>query len=86
VRDYDAWKRAFDNDPVSREQGGVRRYRIACHADDTNHVVVDLEFDAAGSAAAFAERLRGLWGRVGDELGLEGPTARVLETVESNEY
>jgi hypothetical protein len=24
VPDYDAWKEAFDNDPVGREQGGVR--------------------------------------------------------------
>jgi hypothetical protein len=25
VRDYDAWKQAFDSDPVGREAGGVRR-------------------------------------------------------------
>ena len=86
VRDYDGWKRAFDGDPVGREQGGVRRHRIARYADDPNHVVVDLEFDDADAAAAFGARLRDLWGRVGDELGLEGPQARVLETVESEEY
>ena len=28
VRDFDAWKRAFDSDPVGREQNGVRRYRV----------------------------------------------------------
>ena len=86
VRDYDAWKQAFDGDPVGRQQGGVRRYRIARHADDPNHVVIDLEFDDAQAAEAFGGRLRQLWGRVGDELGLEGPQARVLETVESKEY
>jgi hypothetical protein len=85
VRDYDAWKRAFDNDPVAREQGGVRRYRIARLAGDPNHVVIDLEFDDADAAAAFGARLRELWGRVGSELGLGSPQARVLETVESKE-
>ena len=86
VRDYDAWKQAFDNDPVGRDEGGVRRYRIARLADDPNHVVVDLEFDEADAAAAFGARLRQLWGRVGGELGLESPQARVLEPVESKEF
>jgi hypothetical protein len=85
VRDYDAWKRAFDNDPVGREQAGVRRYRIARLADDPNHVVIDLEFDDADAAGAFGARLRELWSRVGADLGLESPQARVLETVESKE-
>jgi hypothetical protein len=86
VRDFDGWKQAFDSDPVGRQQGGVRRYRVARFADDPNHVVVDLEFDSAGAAEAFGAKLRELWGRVGTELGLEGPQARVLETVETNEY
>ena len=57
VRDYDAWKRAFDDDPVGREQGGVRRYRIARLADDPNHVVIDLEFDDADRVAVVEEGL-----------------------------
>ena len=86
VRDYDAWKRAFDGDPVGRQQGGVRGYRIARLANDPNHVVIDLEFDDAEAAEAFGGKLRQLWDRVGDDLGLEGPQARVLEQVESNTY
>jgi hypothetical protein len=85
VRDYDAWKQAFDSDPVGREQGGVRRYRIARLKDDSNRVLIDLEFDSTDEAEAFGARLRELWGRVGSDLGLEGPQARVLETVESKE-
>jgi hypothetical protein len=86
VRDYEAWKQAFDGDPVGREQGGVRRYRVSRLVDDPNHVQVDLEFDDADAAEAFGARLRELWGRVGPDLGLESPQARVLETVESKEY
>ena len=86
VRDFDAWKRAFDSDPVGRQRGGVRRYRILRAADDPNFVVIELEFGSAGEAEVFGEQLRELWGRVGDELGLDGPQARVLDSVESAEY
>jgi len=86
VRDFDAWKQAFDNDPVGREQGGVRRYRVLRSLDDPNYVVVDLEFDSSSDAEAFRGALRELWSRVGDTLGLEGPQARIVDAVESKEY
>jgi hypothetical protein len=86
VRDYDRWKRAFDSDPIGREAGGVRRYRILRPTDDPNYVLIELEFDNAGEADSFRGKLRELWGRVGDELGMEGPQARIVEAVESDEY
>lgn len=86
VRDFAAWKEAFDSDPVGREQGGVRRYRIARLADDPNHVLIELEFDGDDQAEAFRGALQQLWGRVGDNLGMENPQARIVETVESGEY
>jgi hypothetical protein len=58
VRDFDAWKAAFDSDPIGRESGGVRRYRILRPVDDPNYVVVDLEFDTSGEAEAFRASLR----------------------------
>jgi hypothetical protein len=85
VRDYDAWKQAFDSDPVGREAGGVRRYRIMRPADDPNYVLIELEFDSAGEADAFRVKLRELWGRMGDNLGLESPQTRIVEAVESGE-
>ena len=54
VREFDAWKAAFDSDPVGRERGGVRRYRIVRPVDDPNYVAVDLEFDSAGGAVRAA--------------------------------
>ena len=86
VRDYDAWKKAFDSDLVGREQGGVRRYRVLRPTDDPNYIVVELEFDTSDEAEAFRAALRDLWGRVGDDLGLDGPRARIVEAVESKEY
>jgi len=85
-RDFESWKQSFDSDPVGREQGGVRRYRILQAADDPNFVIVDLEFDSAGEAETFGAKLREVWDRVGDKLGLEAPQARVLDEVEVKEY
>ena len=86
VRDYDRWKAAFDGDPVGREAGGVRSYRIARHADDPNRVRIDLDFDTTGKAEAFHDRLRTMWAEAAADLGLENPSARVLEMMESKTY
>lgn len=84
VRDFERWKEAFESDPVGREQGGVRRYRILQAADDPNVVVIELEFDGAAQAEAFKGRLQELWsGGATERLGLEGPNARVMNIVEA---
>ena len=86
TRDYEAWKKSFDSDPVGREQGGVRSYRILRGTADLNYVVIELEFESADKAEEFGASLRELWGRVGSDLGLESPQARVLDSVETVEY
>lgn len=86
VRDFDGWKQAFDGDPVGRQQGGVRRYRIMRSVDDPNHVMIDLEFDDHDRADAFRTRLLALWDRAGDNLGLKDPQTRIVEAVETHEY
>jgi hypothetical protein len=86
TRDFDAWKQSFDSDPVGRQQGGVRNYRILRGTDDSNYVVIELEFERTDEAEKFAAGLRELWDRVGENLGLEGPQARILETAETGEY
>ena len=85
VRDFDAWKRAFDSDPVGREQGGVRRYRVLRSTDDPNYVMVDLEFDNASKAETFLAAMREVWRRVEGTV-MESPRVRIVEVVESKEY
>jgi hypothetical protein len=80
VPSYDVWKHAFDSDPIGREAGGVRGYRILRAADDPNHVLIDLEFDDASTAEAFHAKLRALWENVDV---MRNPSARVAEVVES---
>ena len=83
VPNYDAWKEAFDSDPIGRQRSGVRRYRILRPTDDPNYVMIDLEFDSAREAEAAEAELRELWSRV--EV-MHSPQARIVEEVEIKGY
>jgi hypothetical protein len=85
VPDFDAWKRAFDNDPVHRQQSGVRRYRVLRPTDDARYAIVELEFDGVDQAEAMLTALRALWSGVEGRI-MTDPRARIVETVESREY
>ncbi len=80
---YDAWKQAFDSDPVGRERGGVRRHRVSRRMDDPSYVMVDLEFESAGEAESFRAALLDLWSRVDV---IRDPQIRIDELVESKDY
>lgn len=84
VRDFDSWKAAFDRDPIQREAGGVRRYRILRPVDDAAYVAVDLEFDDRTKADAFLQALHRLWQSPTAQAALAGaPRARIVEAVET---
>ena len=85
VLNFDAWKKAFDSDPMRRETSGVRCYRVLRSVDDPKLVTVDLEFDGPGEAEAFRAALQELWRRVEGTV-VQSPRAQVLEAVESKEY
>jgi len=85
VRDFDAWKKVFDSDPLSRKKSGVRRYRIWRLIDNPNYVLMDLEFDGSKEAEAFASALRILWGSPEGLKVMQNPQLRVVEPVESKE-
>ena len=85
VPNFEGWKKAFETDPIGRQQGGVLRYRILRKVDDPNYVIIDLEFDKLMEAENFLSSLRNLWRRVEGTL-MNSPQARILEVVESREY
>ena len=85
VPDFDAWKKAFDSDPINREQSGVRRYRISRQVDNPNYVIIDLEFDNLKDAEAVHTALQKLWNRVEGKV-MMNPRSRIIETVEIKEY
>jgi hypothetical protein len=89
VADFQAWKQAFDSDPVGRARNGVTRHTIYRPADDPNYVVVSLEFSSLEQAQQFLPALRELWRRAGDKIGFggsEGVQARILDEVERVDY
>jgi hypothetical protein len=83
VPDYDAWKAAFDSDPIGRKNSGVRRYRVLRPVDDPNYVMIDLEFDNLDQADAAHASLRELWSRVDV---MRNPQSRIVDTADSAEY
>lgn len=85
VPDYNGWKKAFDDDPVGREKSGVRAYRVLRPVDDTNYVMIDLEFDTASQAEAMLAALRRLWSRVEGTI-MMNPQVRIVEAVETRAY
>ena len=82
VPDFDAWKRAFDGDPMDRKGAGVRRYHVHRALDEPGFVLIDLEFDTAEQARQMLERLRRLWTGPGGAV-MRNPSAWVVETVDT---
>ena len=85
VHNFDAWKKAFDSDPVGRQKSGVLRYRVSRAVDDANYVLIDLEFETASQAAALLAAMRVIWGRVEGKI-MTNPQVRIAEIVESREF
>jgi len=84
VAAFDGWKRAFDNDPVGRKEGGVRRYQVLRCLAEPNLVMIDLEFETLSQAEAFADRLRALWSGAAKAVTRD-PQAWIVERIESAE-
>ena len=85
VPSFEGWKKAFETDPIGRQQGGVLRYKISRKVDDPNYVIIDLEFDKLSEAENFLNSLRKLWSRVEGTV-MNNPQARIIEVIESREY
>jgi hypothetical protein len=84
VSGFDGWKQAFDNDPIGRKDGGVRRYQVLRSVSDPNFVMIDLEFDDSGTAESFLRKLNALWD--GPARGvMHDPQAWIMESVETKE-
>ena len=84
VPNFDAWRRAFESDPVNRKQSGVRRYRVLRPIDNPNYAIIDLEFDSVNEAENLLAAMRGVWRDVQGTI-IEIPRVRIVEAVESKE-
>ncbi len=77
VPNFDAWKKAFDSDPVNRKQSGVRRYRVLRPIDNPNYAMIELEFDSVNEAEGLLAAMREVWGRIQGTI-MENPRVRIV--------
>jgi hypothetical protein len=85
IHDYDIWKQAFDRFAPARADAGVRGHAIRLPADDPKFLTLDLEFDSATGAQAFAVFLeQHVWSSPASSPALAGkPRTRILEPMPS---
>lgn len=84
VRDFDEWKRVFDDrGPLLRQQFGARSHQVFRTVADPNFVMVDIDFDSSAQAEGFLARLRDLWGQREAEGLIVGPQGRIVVAVEN---
>jgi len=83
VRDFEAWRRSFDADPIGREAGGVWSFRILRPIGHSDYVIVELDFETEDEAASFLEKLRAMWVDAGPRLGFESPKTRIVEVLDA---
>lgn len=88
IRDFETWKVAFERFSDKRRQSGVRRHQILQPANDGNYIVLDLEFESEGEAAAFLGWLRSeVWSSQEASPALAGgPQTRIAKVMESRQY
>ncbi len=85
VPSFEGWKKAFDSDPVGRQQSGVRRYRILRPVDDPHFAMIELEFDSIEEAEALLAALHKVWSGLNGTI-MQNPHYRIVEMVETIEY
>lgn len=88
VKDFDAWKRAFDRDPLRRGRGGVVRHVMYRAVGKPTFVLVQLEFTKREDADAYLMELERMLPTVDAAIGFgpEPPKAWILEEVEARTY
>ena len=85
IPDYNAWKLAFDKDPLNRKEAGVRRYATFHPTGDFKYIIIHLEFDTLKDALALLERLKELCGSVEGKI-MMNPRTRILEMLDCISY
>ena len=81
ITDYQTWQQAFDRFAAARRNAGVRGFTVRQPVDDPGYLTLDLEFDTAGQAEAFAGFLRQqVWSSPGSSPALAGaPQTRIFD-------
>lgn len=84
IANYDGWKKAFDSDPINRKQSGVKRYRVYRPIDNTNLIIIDLDFDNLEKAQAAQVALMNIFPKIEGTL-IFGVQIKIMNVIESKE-
>ena len=84
IANYDGWKKAFDSDPINRRQSGVKHYRVYRPIDDTNFIIIDLDFDNLEKAQAAQVALLNIFPKIEGTL-IFGVQIKIMNVIESKE-
>ena len=87
IHDYETWQQAFDSFAEARMKAGVRSLAIRQPVDDPKYLMLDLEFDTAEQAVAFAAFLhQRVWSSATSSPALAGVAqTRILDLRRSEE-
>lgn len=85
VPNYEGWKKAFENDPLKRQESGVKSYRIMKPLDKNDNVIIELEFDNLADAENMLEKLKGLWNQVEGKI-MSNPVSRIMQVKDEYTY
>lgn len=84
ISHFEGWRKAFDNDPINRKQSGVKRYRIYRPADNSNFVIIDLDFDNLEQAQATKTALEKIFPKIEGSLIFD-VQLKILDVIEFTE-
>lgn len=84
VFNFEGWKKVFESDPINRKKAGVRHYNIFQRTDNSNFVVINLEFDNLNEAESTLASLKILWKNVDGKIMIN-PQVRIFKLVESKD-
>lgn len=81
IHEYEIWQQAFDSFAEARASAGVLSFAIRQPVDDPKYLMLDLEFDSAPAAEAFARFLHiQVWSSPASSPALAGaPQTRILD-------
>ncbi len=68
ISTYEGWKKAFDSDPIDRRKSGVKHYRVYRPTDNSNFIVIDLDFDNLERAQAAKTALQNIFPKIDGKL------------------
>jgi hypothetical protein len=84
ISSFEGWRKAFDNDPINRKQSGVKRYRIYRPTDNSNFVIIDLDFNNLEEAQATKTALEKIFPKIEGSLVFD-IQLRILDVIEITE-